>query len=66
MEVIIVEKMLQIPVRINILDSVEKYIERFNKSGMTMYKLKKPQMVSEALMECMANHPIEKKEKVHE
>ncbi len=66
MEVIIVEKMLQIPVRINILDSVEKYIERFNKSGMTMYKLKKPQMVSEALMEYMANHPIEKKEKVHE
>lgn len=56
------EKMLQVPIRTDILDNIEKYIERFNESDKVLYKLKKPQLISEAIMEYMVNHPAVSKE----
>lgn len=59
-EKVIKEKMLQVPIRIDILDKVEGYIDGFNRKGMALYKLKKSQLVAEALLEYMANNPLVK------
>lgn len=56
-----VEKMVQVVIRVDIIDQMKKYIDRFNESGHVFYKMKPNQLITESLMEYMVNHPVEEK-----
>ncbi len=50
------ERTIQIPLRTDILDKMEKYIDEVNGSGRLLYKYKQRQFIAEAILEYIANH----------